>query len=181
MRCWAWLAAWFRRFAKLLLSMRAWFLRFPKKTVWVQPLAGGLLVGVMGWFVPQVLGVGYGFVGDALNGGMAFRLMLLLLVLKLFAVTTSYARATRRHLRPVCSSAPCWRLGRNCRRIILSRSHRIAGRLCAGRDGAVFAGVGALRCTSVLIIFEMTQDYAVIVPLDDRQSGESLRCVTATA
>src|SRR6266851_7228452 len=78
-------------FTKLLLSMRARFLRFPQNTVWFQPVAGGLLVGLMGWFVPQVLGVGYGFVGEALNGRMAFQLMLLLVVLKLLAVTTSYA------------------------------------------------------------------------------------------
>ena len=47
-------------FARLLLEMRARFLRFPQKTVWFQPVAGGLLVGLVGWFVPQVLGVGYG-------------------------------------------------------------------------------------------------------------------------
>src|ERR1022692_3872941 len=75
-------------FTKLLLSMRARFLRFPQKTVWFQPVAGGLLVGLMGWFVPQVLGVGYGFVGEALNGKMAFQLMMLLVVLKLIAITT---------------------------------------------------------------------------------------------
>src|SRR5580658_10233928 len=46
-------------FAKLLLGMRAWFQRFPKKTMWLQPVAGGLLVGIIGWFVPQVMGVGY--------------------------------------------------------------------------------------------------------------------------
>jgi CIC family chloride channel protein len=78
-------------FTKLLLGMRARFLRFPQNTVWFQPVAGGLLVGLMGWFVPQVLGVGYGYVGDALNGRMAFNLMVLLVVLKLIAVTTSYA------------------------------------------------------------------------------------------
>jgi len=65
-------------FTKLLLGMRARFMRFPQKTVWFQPLAGGLLVGLIGWFVPQVLGVGYGYVGDALNGNMAFKMMLLL-------------------------------------------------------------------------------------------------------
>ena len=65
-------------FTKLLLGMRARFLRFPQNTVWFQPVAGGFLVGLMGWFVPQVLGVGYGFVGEALNGRMAFQLMLLL-------------------------------------------------------------------------------------------------------
>src|SRR5580658_8760974 len=73
-------------FTKLLVAMRERFLRFPRKTVWFQPLAGGLLVGVMGWFVPQILGVGYSYVGSALNGGMALKLMLLLLVLKFFAV-----------------------------------------------------------------------------------------------
>ena len=78
-------------FTKLLLGMRARFLRFPQKTAWFQPLAGGLLVGLIGWFVPQVMGVGYGYVGEALNGRMAFQLMALLVVLKLFAVTTSYA------------------------------------------------------------------------------------------
>jgi CIC family chloride channel protein len=41
-------------FTKLLLGMRARFLKFPKSTVWFQPLAGGLLVGGIGWFVPQV-------------------------------------------------------------------------------------------------------------------------------
>src|SRR5580658_3090996 len=40
-------------FAKLLLQMRASFLRFPRNTMWFQPVAGGLLVGVVGWFVPQ--------------------------------------------------------------------------------------------------------------------------------
>src|SRR6202140_54985 len=78
-------------FTKLLLAIRARFLRFPRKTVWFQPVAGGLLVGIMGWFVPQTLGVGYKYVGDALNGGMVLKLMVLLLVLKLFAVTVSYA------------------------------------------------------------------------------------------
>ena len=44
-----------------------------------------------GLVVPQVLGVGYSYVGDALNGNMALKLMVLLVVLKFFAITTSYA------------------------------------------------------------------------------------------
>ncbi|HEX8765620.1 MAG TPA: chloride channel protein, partial [Candidatus Acidoferrum sp.] len=77
-------------FTKLLLWIRAHFLKFPKKTVWFQPLAGGLTVGIMGWFAPDLLGVGYDHVGEALNGGMALKLMVLLLVLKLVAVATCY-------------------------------------------------------------------------------------------
>src|SRR6266704_735829 len=46
-------------FTKLLLRMRERFLSLPKKTLWAQPVAGGLLVGVRGCFVTQLLGVGY--------------------------------------------------------------------------------------------------------------------------
>ncbi len=78
-------------FTKLLLGLRARFLRSSANTAWCHPVVGGLLVGLIGWFVPQVLGVGYGYVGDALNGSMALKLMALLVVLKLITVTTSYA------------------------------------------------------------------------------------------
>ena len=65
-------------FTKLLLRTREWFMSLPKKTVWFQPAAGGVLVGVIALFVPQVLGVGYGYVGDALNGRMTLGIMALL-------------------------------------------------------------------------------------------------------
>src|SRR5215813_12172477 len=58
-------------FTQLLLRLREWFQKQPRKTVWFQPVAGGIVVGVMGWFVPQVMGVGYKFVGDALNDHLA--------------------------------------------------------------------------------------------------------------
>src|ERR1700674_2293292 len=70
-------------FTQFLIKTRSWFQGMPRKTVWIQPLAGGLLVGSIGWFLPQVLGVGYKYVSDALNGGMALKMMVLLLVLKL--------------------------------------------------------------------------------------------------
>src|SRR5262249_39265014 len=75
-------------FTKLLLKTREWFLRLPQKTLPFQPAVGGLLVGIMALFVPQVLGVGYGYVGDALNGRMTLAIMALLVVLKLLACTT---------------------------------------------------------------------------------------------
>ncbi len=78
-------------FTKLLLGMRKRFLLLPRRTRWWHPVVGGVMVGLMGWFVPQVLGVGYSYVGVRSNGTMAFKLMVLLVVLKLFAITTSYA------------------------------------------------------------------------------------------
>jgi CIC family chloride channel protein len=154
-------------FTRLLLGMRARFLRLPHTTVWFQPLAGGLLVGLMGWFVPQVLGVGYGYVGDALNGRMAFQLMMLLVVLKLFAVTTSYASGNAGGI-----FGPSLFIGAMLGGSVGTLAHHLLpaytatpGAYALVGMGAVFAGVVRAPMTSVLMIFEMTQDYAVIVPL----------------
>jgi len=154
-------------FTKLLLSMRERFLRFPAKTLWFQPVAGGLLVGLMGWFVPQVLGVGYGYVGDALNGRMALHLMVLLVVLKLLAVTTSYASGNAGGI-----FGPSLFIGAMLGGAVGTVAHRLLpahtatpGAYALVGMGAVFAGIVRTPMTSVLMIFEMTQDYAVIVPL----------------
>ena len=154
-------------FTKLLVGIRERFLRFPKSTVWVQPVAGGVLVGVMGWFVPQVLGVGYGYVGDVLNGNMALKLMLLLLVLKLVAVTTSYSSGNAGGI-----FGPSLFIGAMLGGVVGTVAHdwlpgytASAGAYALVGMGAVFAGVVRAPMTSVLMIFEMTQDYAVIVPL----------------
>src|SRR5256885_15754564 len=45
-------------FVKLLLGLRGRFARLPVSTLWIQPVVGGLTVGLIGFFVPQVLGVG---------------------------------------------------------------------------------------------------------------------------
>jgi len=154
-------------FTKMLLGIRARFLLFPRNTVWFQPAVGGLLVGLMGWFVPQVLGVGYGYVGDALNGRMALELMALLVILKLVAVTTSYATGNAGGI-----FGPSLFIGAMLGGTVGTIAHHLfpaytatPGAYALVGMGAVFAGVVRTPMTSVLMIFEMTQDYAVIVPL----------------
>ncbi len=154
-------------FTKLLLGMRARFLRLPKKTVWFQPAAGGLLVGLMGWFVPQVLGVGYGYVGDALNGRMALQLMALLVVLKLLGACTSYASGNAGGI-----FGPSLFIGAMLGGSVGILAHRLlpaytatSGAYALVGMGAVFAGIVRAPMTSVVMIFETTRDYTVIVPL----------------
>ena len=154
-------------FAKLLLSQRAFFLRLPRKTAWAHPLAGGVLVGIMGLFVPQVLGVGYEYVGQALNNHLAFKVILLLVVLKLFAVTASYGSGNAGGI-----FGPALFIGAMTGATVGTVAHHffpattaLPGAYALVGMGAVFAGVVRAPMTSVLMIFEMTQDYAVIVPL----------------
>ncbi|HEX4543277.1 MAG TPA: chloride channel protein [Candidatus Acidoferrum sp.] len=154
-------------FTKLLLWMRAHFLKFPKKTLWFQPVAGGLMVGVMGWFVPQLLGVGYKHVGEALNGSMALKLMALLLVLKLIAVATSYASGNAGGI-----FGPSLFLGAMLGGIVGNIANHFLpsyvgtpGAYALVGMGTAFAGIVRAPMTSVVMIFEITRDYAVIVPL----------------
>jgi CIC family chloride channel protein len=154
-------------FSALLLRMRAWFLTRPRKTAWFQPVVGGLTVGVMACFVPQILGVGYKYVGDVLNGGMALKLMILLLVLKLFSVTISYASGNAGGI-----FGPSLFLGAMLGGIVGTIAHQFApgyvatpGAYALVGMGTAFAGIVRAPMTSVLMIFEITRDYAVIVPL----------------
>lgn len=154
-------------FTKLLLGMRRRFLLMPKKTFWWHPAVGGVMVGLMGWFVPQTLGVGYSFVGQALNGNMAFKLMAVLVVLKLFAITTSYASGNAGGI-----FGPSLFLGAMLGGTVGSIAHHFLpgytatpGAYALVGMGALFAGIVRAPMTSVLMIFEMTRDYSVIVPL----------------
>jgi CIC family chloride channel protein len=154
-------------FTKLLLIIRERFLRFPARTRWFQPVAGGLVAGLLGWVVPQVLGVGYGYVGDALNGRMALRLMALLVVLKLLASTTSYSSGNAGGI-----FGPSLFIGAMLGGTVGSVAHRLMpgytampGAYALVGMGTVFAGIVRAPMTSVIMIFETTHDYAVIVPL----------------
>jgi CIC family chloride channel protein len=154
-------------FTRLLLGMRKFFLYLPMRTRWWHPVVGGVTVGLMGWFVPQVLGVGYTYVGSALNGTMALKLMLLLVALKLVGVTVSYASGNAGGI-----FGPALFLGAMLGGAVGTVAHGLLpgytatpGAYALVGMGALFAGIVRAPMTSVLMIFEMTRDYAVIVPL----------------
>jgi CIC family chloride channel protein len=154
-------------FTQLLLRLRKWFQTRPRSTVWFQPVAGGLLVGVMGWFVPQVMGVGYKFIGDALNDHLALKLMVVLLLLKLVATAVSYASGNAGGI-----FGPSLFLGAMLGGTIGGLAHHYfpahvatPGAYALVGMGTAFAGIVRAPMTSVVMIFETTRDYAVIVPL----------------
>jgi chloride channel protein, CIC family len=154
-------------FTKLLVGIRAWFRQLPANTRWFQPVAGGLLVALLGWFLPQVMGVGYVYVGHVLDGEMAVQIMLVLIVCKLLAVTVSYASGNAGGI-----FAPSLFLGAMVGGVIGSAAHHLwpgytasPGAYALVGMGALFAGIMRAPMTSVLMIFEITHDYEVIVPL----------------
>lgn len=154
-------------FTKLLLGIRKYCFSMPRSTEWWQPAMGGLAVGIMGWFVPEVLGVGYGHVSEALNGQMTLEMMALLVVLKLLATTSCYGTGNAGGI-----FGPSLFIGAMLGGAVGTVAHQLLPDYTGGVGayalvgmGALFAGIVRVPLTSVIMIFEMTRDYSIIVPL----------------
>ncbi len=154
-------------FVKLLLYLRARFLRLPRWSVWLQPAVGGLAVGIMGYFVPEVMGVGYDYVEKVLNGNLVLQLVALLAVLKIVATAVCYASGNAGGI-----FGPSLFIGAMMGATVGSVAHHFFPEYTAGPGayalvgmGTAFAGIVRTPLTSVIMIFEMTRDYTIIVPL----------------
>ena len=154
-------------FCKGLLWLRGVFKRMPARTRLIQPAMGGLVIGVILIFVPQVMGVGYEFVNQALNGGLLLKTMALLCIVKLIATMISYSSGNAGGI-----FAPSLYFGAMAGGVIGTLMHRFApfptgdpGAYALVGMGTLFAGIIRAPMTSVFMIFELTQDYQVFVPL----------------
>lgn len=154
-------------FVKLLLWQRSHFLKVPNKWKPFTPAVGGLLVGLLALAQPGVLGVGYNLVSDALNGRVELKIMLALLALKVIATATSYSSGNAGGV-----FGPSLFIGAMLGGAVGHVAHTIspdytgtAGAYALVGMGAAFAGIVRTPMTSVIMIFEVTRDYTIIVPL----------------
>src|SRR5205823_11167660 len=143
------------------------FLRMPNATLWLQPVAGGLTVGILGFFVPQVLGVGYDQVERVLNGDVILKVVIVLAVLKIIATSVAYASGNAGGI-----FGPSLFIGSMVGATVGAVAHLVFPASTAGPGayalvgmGAAFAGIIRTPLTSVIMIFEVTRDYTIIVPL----------------
>lgn len=154
-------------FVKLLLWQRAAFLKAPQKWQPFTPAAGGLVVGLLALVAPGVLGVGYNLVGGALNGQMTLKMMALLLVMKLVATASCYGSGNAGGI-----FGPSLFIGAMLGGAVGQIAHTLlpdhtgnAGAYALVGMGVAFAGIVRTPMTSVIMIFEVTRDYTIIVPL----------------
>ena len=154
-------------FTQGLLRTRGLFRRLPAWTRVIQPAMGGLAIGLMLLFVPQVMGVGYQYVDQALDGALALRMLLLFCGAKLVATIISYSSGNAGGI-----FAPSLFLGAMAGGAVGIGMHAIApfptgdpGAYALVGMGALFAGIIRAPMTSVFMIFELTQDYQILVPL----------------
>lgn len=154
-------------FSHGLLRLRAAFRRLPATTRVLQPAMGGVAIGVLLLYVPDVMGVGYESVDQALNGGMVVGTMAVLLAAKLVGTTISYASGNAGGI-----FAPSLYIGAMVGGLVGTGVHWLApfptadiGAYALVGMGTLFAGIIRAPLTSVFMIFEITQDYEILVPL----------------
>lgn len=161
-------------FTGLLLGLRSCFQQWKNFPAWIKPGIGGLSVGLLGVTVLHfsgghngVFSIGYDDLNQALNGELIWQVLLLLLLGKLLATAVCYAAgASGGIFAPVVfiGSMLGGLYGMFLVHVFNADSSIAAGAALLG-TGAFFAAVIRCPMTSILIIFEMTRNYSLILPL----------------
>lgn len=134
---------------------------------YLKPIGGGLCVGLLGLALPQVFGVGYESVEGALTGTLPVALMPVLVVAKVVATSLTLGSGGSGGV-----FAPSLFMGAMLGGTLGNVFHWLfpaltapAGAYALVAMAAVFGGAAHAPITSILILFEMTGDYRIILPL----------------
>jgi CIC family chloride channel protein len=153
-------------FIKMLYKSEDFFNKLPIPEYFL-PAIGGLMVGVIGLWYPQVFGVGYEHIELALYGKIAATLAIILLCAKMVATSlTLGSGASGGIFAPSIFMGAMLGVAFSKLTLILFPNVGIQPGACALIGmAAVFAGAAQAPITSILILFELTNDYKIILPL----------------
>lgn len=157
---------WALIYIKVLYGIEGWFDRraWP---FWLKALFGGTIVGAVGIWFPQIFGVGYDVINDALHNQLELHLMLMLLVLKLLATSVTIAAGGSGGV-----FSPGLYMG-TMMGAVLGVAVNIfipdgginPGVVAVLGMAGVFAGSVQAPVTAIIMLFELTGDYKLILPL----------------
>lgn len=155
-------------FIKLLYGAEDFFEEHPARVPeWVKPAIGGLLVGGIGLAFPDVMGVGYKTIEATLNSEVGASLLMLLLGLKLVATALTLGTGGSGGV-----FAPSLFFGAalggafgSFAGTYLPGTSSPAGAFALVGMGAMVSATTHAPLTAMIIIFEMTGSYHIILPL----------------
>jgi CIC family chloride channel protein len=153
-------------FSKLLYWVEDQFDKLPIDELW-WPAIGALGLGIIGFFVPRVLGVGYDTIGDILNGQLAWKILLLVILAKAAALAVSLGSGTSGGLLAPCFmwSAAMGGIFAMVSNHFLPSAQLSPGAFALVAMGAVFAAASRATFTFIIFAFEITRDYNAVLPL----------------
>ena len=153
-------------FSKLLYWTEDQFEKLPVDELW-WPAIGALGLGIIGYFVPRVLGVGYDTISDILNANLAWKLLLVVMVAKAVALVISLGSGTSGGLlAPMFMSSAAmggvFAMGMDR---IYPAANLSAGAFALVAMGAVFGAASRATFSFIIFAFEITRDYNSVLPL----------------
>ena len=139
-------------------------IKFPE---YLKAVVGGLIMGAMGLVFPQILGVGYGAIDLALMVKMSWWLMGLLVLLKILATSITIGSGGSGGI-----FAPSLFIGAMAGGTFGMAMQHFFPSVALSPGAYAVVGMGAVVAATthgplqaILIIFEMTGDYKIILPL----------------
>lgn len=139
-------------------------LRFPE---YLKAPLGGLLIGLMGLWLPHILGVGYGAIDLALEQQLAWQVMAVLIIYKILATSVTIGSGGSGGI-----FAPSLFIGSMVGGLYGTIVHSVFPGVTASSGAYSIVGMGGVvsatthgPLSAILILFEMTGDYKIILPL----------------
>lgn len=138
--------------------------KFPE---YLKAVVGGLMIGTLGLVFPQVLGVGYGAIDLALMVKLSWWFMALLVLCKILATSITIGSGGSGGI-----FAPSLFMGAMAGGAFGAVAHQLFPTVAVSAGAYAVVGMGAVVAATthgplqaILIIFEMTGDYKIILPL----------------
>lgn len=140
---------------------------------YLKPMIGGALLGILGLLtfklngIPRIFGVGYETITDALTNSLSFQVVVLLLFLKILATSLTIGSGGSGGIfAPSLYMGAMLGLGfGNIIKAVFPEIPASPGAFSLVGMAAFFTGAAHAPITSILILFEMTNDYKIILPL----------------
>lgn len=136
--------------------------------IYVKPILGAFLVGTMGIGFPMVMGDGYDYIADVLNGNGVIWIMLLLVFVKILstAITLGAGGAGGVFAPSLFIGAVLGGTFGGVANLILPDGYiASSGAYAAVGIGSFLGAVTHAPLTAIFLLFEMTGNYLIIVPI----------------
>ena len=152
--------------SKALYWVEDLFEKLPFDELW-WPATGALALGIIGFFVPRVFGVGYDTIGDILNGNLVWKVLLVVMIAKFAALVISLGSGTSGGLlAPTFMwSAAMGGLFAMVANHVFPAAHLSPGAFALVAMGAVFGAASRATFSFIIFAFEITRDYNSVLPL----------------
>ncbi|GAB1470857.1 chloride channel protein [Chloroflexota bacterium] len=153
-------------FSNLLYWVEDLFEKLPFDSMWY-PAVGALGLGIIGYFFPRVIGVGYETISDILNARLALNVLLAVMIFKSLALVISLGSGTSGGLLApmfMAGAALGGAFAMIVNQIIPGANLSPAACALVGM-AAVFGSAARATFTLIIFAFEITRDYNAILPL----------------